>query len=278
MAGRVEDKVAFITGAARGQGRAHAIKLASEGADIIGLDICAQVDTVDYAMSTPDDLQETVELVEKQGRRMITKIGDVRDADALRSLYEEGLDTFGHIDLVVANAGIMPVWGQGSNTMQAWQDCLDILLTGVLNTVEIAYPRLLEQGTGGSIVITSSMAACQPMMRTLDGRTLGLLGYSAAKAALVNLAQNYASILGAHNIRVNTVHPTGVNTPMVDNDMVRDRMANVDPQDGLALVNALPVEFVEAEDIADAVLFLCSDESRYITGSSLRVDAGSSLR
>jgi SDR family mycofactocin-dependent oxidoreductase len=278
MAGRVEGKVAFITGAARGQGRAHAIKLASEGADIIGLDICAQVDTVDYAMSTPDDLQETIELVEKQGRRMITKIGDVRDADALRSLYEEGLDTFGHIDLVVANAGIMPVWGQGSNTMQAWQDCLDILLTGVLNTVEVAYPRLLEQGTGGSIVITSSMAACQPMMRTLDGRTLGLLGYSAAKAGLVNLAQNYASILAVHNIRVNTVHPTGVNTPMVDNDMVRDRFANVDPQDGLALVNALPVDFVEADDIADTVLFLCSDESRYITGSSLRVDAGSSLR
>jgi SDR family mycofactocin-dependent oxidoreductase len=278
MAGRVEGKVAFITGAARGQGRAHAVRLASEGADIIGLDICAQVDTVDYAMSTPDDLQETIELVEKQGRRMITKIGDVRDVDALRSLYEQGLEAFGHIDLVLANAGIMPVWGKGSDTMQAWQDCLDILLTGVLNTVEVAYPRLLEQGTGGSIVITSSMAACQPMMRTLDGRTLGLLGYSAAKAALVNLAQNYASILAVHNIRVNTVHPTGVNTPMVDNDMVRDRMANVDPQDGLALVNALPVEFVEADDIADTVLFLCSDESRYITGSSLRVDAGSSLR
>jgi SDR family mycofactocin-dependent oxidoreductase len=278
MAGRVDGKVAFITGAARGQGRAHAVKLASEGADIIGLDICAQVDSVDYAMSTPDDLQETIELVEKQGRRMITKIGDVRDIDALRSLYEEGLETFGHIDLVVANAGIMPVWGKGSNAMRAWQDCLDILLTGVLNTVEVAYPSLIEQGTGGSIVITSSMAACQPMMRTIDGRTLGLLGYSAAKAALVNLAQNYASILAANNIRVNTVHPTGVNTPMVDNDMVRDRMANVDPQDGLALVNALPVEFVEADDIADTVLFLCSDESRYITGSSLRVDAGSSLR
>jgi SDR family mycofactocin-dependent oxidoreductase len=278
MAGRVEGKVAFITGAARGQGRAHAVKLASEGADIIGLDICAQVDTVDYAMSTPDDLQETIELVEKQGRRMITKIGDVRDVGALRSLYEEGLETFGHIDLVVANAGIMPVWGKGSNTMQAWQDCLDILLTGVLNTVEVAYPRLLEQGTGGSIVITSSMAACQPMMRTLDGRTLGLLGYSAAKAALVNLAQNYASILAFDKIRVNTVHPTGVNTPMVDNDMVKDRFASVSPEDGLALVNAIPVDFVEAEDIADAVLFLCSDESRYITGSSLRVDAGSSLR
>jgi SDR family mycofactocin-dependent oxidoreductase len=278
MAGRVEGKVAFITGVARGQGRAHAVKLASEGADIVGLDLCAQVDTVDYAMSTPDDLAETVKLVEEQDRRIIAKVGDVRDIDALRSLYQEALDTFGHVDLVVANAGIMPVWGQGSDTMQAWHDCLDILLTGVLNTVEVAYPRLLEQGTGGSIVITSSMAACQPMMRTLGGRTLGLLGYSAAKAALVNLAQNYASILAFHNIRVNTVHPTGVNTPMADNEMVKNRFETADPEDALALVNAIPVNFVEAEDIANAVLFLCSDESRYFTGSSLRVDAGSSLR
>ncbi|MFD0067009.1 mycofactocin-coupled SDR family oxidoreductase [Streptomyces sp. NPDC056690] len=278
MTGRVEGKVAFITGAARGQGRAHAIRLASEGADIVGLDICAQIDSVDYAMSTPDDLKKTVELVEKTGRRMVAKVGDVRNAESLKSAYQEGLDTFGHIDLVVANAGIMPVWGNGSDTMQAWQDCLDVLLTGVLNTVEVAYPRLLQQGTGGSIVITGSMAATQPMMRTLGGRTLGLLGYSAAKAALVNLAQNYASILAYHNIRVNAVHPTGVNTPMVDNDMVRDRFANVDPEDGLTLVNAIPVDTVEAEDIANTVLFLCSDESRYLTGSALRVDAGSSLR
>jgi NAD(P)-dependent dehydrogenase (short-subunit alcohol dehydrogenase family) len=216
--------------------------------------------------------------VEDQGRRVIAKVGDVRDVETLRSLYEEGVATFGHIDLVVANAGIMPIWGRYADTMQAWQDCLDILLTGVLNTMEVAYPRLLEQGTGGSVIFTSSMAACQPMMRTLAGRTLGLLGYAAAKAALVNLAQNYASILASHNIRVNTVHPTGVNTPMADNEMVRDRFENADPEDALALVNAIPVDRVESEDIADAVLFLCSDESRYVTGSSLRIDAGSSLR
>ena len=278
MPGRVQGKTAFITGVARGQGRAHAIKLASEGADIVGVDICAQIGTVDYPMSTPDDLEETVKLVEQADRRIHARIGDVRDVESLRSAYQEGLDTFGHIDLVVANAGIMPVWGPGSNTMQAWHDCLDVLLTGVLNTVEVAYPRLLEQGTGGSIVITSSMAGVTPMMRTLGGRTLGLLGYSAAKAALINLAQNYASILAYHNIRVNTVLPTGVNTPMVDNDMVRDRFANADREDVLTLVNAIPVDFVEAEDIANAVLFLCSDESRYFTGSALRVDAGSSLR
>src|SRR5712691_774627 len=278
MTGRVQGKVAFITGIARGQGRAHAIKLASEGADIVGLDICAQIDSVDYAMSNPDDLQQTVKLVEQTGQRVIARIGDVPDVESLKSVYQEGMDSFGHIDLVVANAGIMPVWGKYSDTMQAWHDCLDVLLTGVLNTVEVAYPRMLEQGTGGSIVITSSMAGVMPMMRTLDGRTRGLLGYSAAKAALINLAQNYASILAYHNIRVNTVHPTGVNTPMVDNDMVRDRFAKVNPEDALALVNAIPVNFVEAEDVANAVLFLCSDESRYFTGSALRVDAGSSLR
>ncbi|HET6189433.1 MAG TPA: mycofactocin-coupled SDR family oxidoreductase [Trebonia sp.] len=278
MPGRVQGKTAFITGVARGQGRAHAIKLASEGADIVGVDICAQIGTVDYPMSTPDDLQETVKLVEQADRRIHATIGDVRDVESLRSAYQEGLDTFGHIDLVVANAGIMPVWGPASDTMQAWHDCLDVLLTGVLNTIEVAYPRMLEQGTGGSIVITSSMAGVTPMMRTLGGRTLGLLGYSAAKAALINLAQNYASILAYHNIRVNTVLPTGVNTPMVDNDMVRDRFANADREDVLTLVNAIPVDFVEAEDIANAVMFLCSDESRYFTGSALRVDAGSSLR
>jgi SDR family mycofactocin-dependent oxidoreductase len=278
MTGRVQGKTAFITGLARGQGRAHAVKLASEGADIVGIDICAQIDTVAYPMSTPDDLQQTVKLVEQADRRILARTGDVRDPQSLKSVYQEGLDMFGHIDLVVANAGIMPVWGPGSDTMQAWHDCLDVLLTGVLNTVETAYPRLLKQGTGGSIVITSSMAGVMPMMRTLGGRTLGLLGYSAAKAALVNLAQNYASILAPHNIRVNTVHPTGVNTPMVDNDMVRDRFANANPEDVLALVNAIPVEFVDPDDIANAVLFLCSDESRYLTGSALRVDAGSSLR
>lgn len=278
MAGRVEGKVAFITGLARGQGRAHAIRLAGEGADIVGLDLCAQVDSVDYAMSTPDDLQETIKLVEEQGRRIIAKVGDVRDLSSLRSVYSEGLEAFGHIDLVVANAGIMPVWGRYSDTMAAWQDSLDVLLTGALNTVEVAYPHMIEHGTGGSIVITSSMAACRPMMRTLDARTLGLLGYSAAKAALVNLAQNYGSILASYNIRVNTVHPTGVNTPMANNPMVEDRFATYDPEDARALVNAMPVTFVEAEDIADAVLFLCSDEAKYITGTSLRVDAGANLR
>jgi SDR family mycofactocin-dependent oxidoreductase len=278
MAGQFEGKVAFITGAARGQGRAHARRLARDGADIVGIDLCSQIATVDYPMATKDDLDETVRLVEERGARMISLIGDVRDRGFLDGAYEEGLRTFGRVDFVIANAGIMPIWGKESNTMQAWQDCLDVLLTGVLNTVEVAWPRMVNQGTGGSIVITSSMAGVVPTMRTLAGHTLGLLGYSAAKAALVNLMENYASMLAYHHIRVNTVHPTGVNTPMIDNDMARDRFATAGEEDLKCIVNAIPVDAVEPEDIANAVAWLCSDESRYFTGSALRIDAGASLR
>ena len=278
MAGQFEGKVAFITGAARGQGRAHALRLARDGADIVGTDLCNQIATVDYPMATKDDLDETVRLVEERGARMISLTGDVRDRGFLDGAYEEGLRTFGRVDFVIANAGIMPIWGKESNTMQAWQDCLDVLLTGVLNTVEVAWPRMVNQGTGGSIVITSSMAGVVPTMRTLAGHTLGLLGYSAAKAALVNLMENYASMLAYHHIRVNTVHPTGVSTPMIDNDMARDRFATADEEDLKCIVNAIPVNAVEPEDIAGAVAWLCSDESRYFTGSALRIDAGASLR
>jgi SDR family mycofactocin-dependent oxidoreductase len=278
MTDRMAGKVAFITGIARGQGRAHAVRLAREGADIVGLDICKQMSSADYAMSTEEDLQETVGLVTALGRRVIARVGDVRDIDSIRTTYEDGLAELGHIDAVIANAGIMPIWGRGADTMQAWHDCLDVLLTGVLNTVEVAYPHLIDQGRGGSIVITSSMAALKPLMRTLGGRTLGTLGYAAAKAALVNLARNYASILAYHGIRVNTIHPTGVNTPMADNDMVRARFEAANEQDALALVNAIPVRLVEPEDIANAVLWLCSDESRYYTGNIMRVDAGAMLR
>ncbi|WP_306303776.1 mycofactocin-coupled SDR family oxidoreductase [Rhodococcus wratislaviensis] len=278
MVGRFDGKVAFITGLARGQGRAHALRLASEGADIIGLDLCDQIETVDYPMSTPSDLDETIKLVEGHDRKIIAVRGDVRNRESLRAVLDEGLAAFGRLDFVVANAGVMPVWGSESNTMQAWQDCLDVLLTGVLNTVETVYPTLVEQGDGGSIVITGSMAAVKPQMRTFGAHSLGLLGYSAAKAALVNVAQNYASLLAYHRIRVNVVHPTGVNTPMIDNEMVRDRFATADPQDIATLVNAIPVNAVDPEDIANAVAWLCSDESRFYTGSEMRIDAGANLR
>ncbi len=248
MAGRLDGKVAFITGVARGQGRSHAVRLAEEGADIIGVDICKQIASVGYPMSTTADLDETARLVESLGRRIVVGEGDVRDPTSLETVLEAGMAELGRLDFVLANAGIMPIFGEISQQMQAWSDCLDVLLTGVLHTVEITYPRLVAQGQGGSIVITSSMAGIVPMMRTEGAHTLGRLGYSAAKAALVNLARNYASFLAHHNIRVNTVHPTGVNTPMIRNDYIDAHFPQSNPEDLKALVNAMPVNAVEPLD------------------------------
>lgn len=278
MTGKLEGKIAFITGIARGQGRAHALRLAGEGADIVGVDICEQIDGVEYPMATPDDLAETVKLVENLDRRIVTGIADVRDRDALEAVYQRGLAQFGRLDFVIANAGVMPVFGPRASEFASWQLCLDVLLTGVLNTVELTYRQIADQGEGGSIVITSSMAALQPMMRTENSHSYGLLGYSAAKAALVNLARNYASILAHHHIRVNTLHPTSVNTPMIHNDMIARHWETADPEDSNVLISAIPVLEVEPEDIANAVLWLCSDDSRYFTGNQVRIDAGANLR
>lgn len=278
MAGRVEGKVAFITGAARGQGRAHAVRLAEEGADIIAVDICEQIPGVEYPMSTMVDLEQTAKSVEGLGRRIVIGKADVRDRESLEAVLGPGVQELGRLDFVIANAGIMPVFGEASREMRAWQDCLDVMLTGVLHTVELTYPRLIDQGTGGSIIMTSSMGALTPMMRTEQKHTLGMLGYAAAKAALINLARNYASFLAFHHIRVNTIHPTGVNTPMIRNEMCETAFATANPEDLKTLVNAIPVNAVDPEDIANAVLWLCTDESRYFTGSAMRVDAGASLR
>jgi SDR family mycofactocin-dependent oxidoreductase len=274
----LEGRVAFITGLARGQGRAHALRLAEAGADIIGVDICAQIDGVEYPLATRDDLDETVKLVEGLGRRIVADVGDVRDRESLDAVYQRGLGEFGRLDFVIANAGVMPVFGQRANEFSSWQLCLDVLLTGVLNTVELTYQKLVEQGEGGSIVITSSMAALKPMMRTEGSHSYGLLGYSAAKAGLVNLARNYASILAVHRIRVNTVHPTSVNTPMIHNEMIDAYWQSTSPEDLNVLVSAIPVLEVEPEDIAAAVAWLCSDDSRYFTGNEVRIDAGANLR
>jgi SDR family mycofactocin-dependent oxidoreductase len=276
--GRLEGKVVFITGAARGQGRSHAVRFAEAGADIVAIDICRQIDTVEYPMATESDLAGTAKLVEDLGRRIVVGPADVRDRASMEEILAQGISQFGRLDFVVANAGIMPVYGDASETMQAWHDCLDVLLTGVLNTVELTFPVLVEQGSGGSIVITSSMAALTPMMRTRKAHRLGVLGYSAAKAALMNLARNYASILAADYIRVNTVHPTGVNTPMINNSLMERYFTESDPQDLLTLTNAIPVPVVEDHDISDAVLWLCSPESRYVTGTALPIDAGATLR
>ena len=274
----LDGRVAFITGIARGQGRSHAVRLAEAGADIIGVDICAPIEDVEYPLATRDDLDETVKLVKGLGRRIVADVGDVRDRDSLDAVYQRGLGEFGRLDFVIANAGVMPVFGPRANEFASWQLCLDVLLTGVLNTVELTYKQIVEQGDGGSIVITSSMAALKPMMRTESSHSYGLLGYSAAKAGLVNLARNYASILAVHRIRVNTLHPTSVNTPMIHNEMIERHWATADPENMQVLVSAIPVMEVEPEDISAAVAWLCSNDSRYFTGNEVRIDAGANLR
>jgi SDR family mycofactocin-dependent oxidoreductase len=275
--GRLENKVAFITGAARGQGRAHAVKMAQEGADIIAIDLCDQIESVAYPMSTPADLDETVRLVEDQDRRIVAQRADVRDRDALQAAVQAGIAEFGHLDIVVANAGIAPAVGEGARSQAAWHDSIDVLLTGVYHSIEVAIPPMVERGAGGSIVITSSTAGLKGLGRNLEAANPGFLGYTAAKHGVVGLMRLYANVLAPHSIRVNTVHPTGVNTPMVVNDAFQ-AFAQSFPDGAMALQNALPVSLVEPEDIANAAAWLSSDEARYITGVTLPVDAGFTIR
>ena len=265
--GVLEGKVAFITGAARGQGRSHAVRLAEEGADIIAVDIAAQIDTVPYPMSTPDDLAETVRLVEALDRRIYSQIADVRDKSALQSAFDAGTAELGSVDIVLANAGIAPM--SMHPVQQEWTDVIATNLTGVYNTVEVAKQSLIDRGTGGAIVLTSSTAG----LTGIGGDTPGGLGYTAAKHGVVGLMRSYAHYLAPYSIRVNTVHPTGVNTPMVVNDFMQEFLQS-DPAMGQAMANALPVAMVEPVDISNAIVWLVSDAARYVTGVTLPVDAG----
>ena len=259
----LEGKVAFITGAARGQGRAEAVLLASEGADIIAVDICDQIASVPYPMATSDDLAQTVNLVEDTGARIVAREADVRDRDALNTALRAGLDELGRLDIVVANAGIAPM----ETGEDGWRDVLDVNLTGAYHTVEVSVPTLVAQGQGGVIILISSVAGLVGMASPDPGA----LGYTAAKHGIVGLMRQYANILAEHSIRVNSVHPTGVNTPMIDNDYVRGWLQRMGTRAG---GNALPVPAVEPEDIANAVAWLVSDAARYVTGVTLPVDAG----
>jgi SDR family mycofactocin-dependent oxidoreductase len=260
-------KVAFITGAARGQGRAHALKLASEGADIIAVDLCAPIASVPYPLATPDDLAATVKLVEDTGAGIVAREVDVRDRDSLKQVLKEGVSELGRLDIVIANAGIAPMMGE-----TAWQDVIDVNLTGVYHTVDVAMRPLIKQGDGGSVVLTSSVAG----LVGIGAPIAGSLGYTAAKHGIVGLMRAYANFLAPYRIRVNSVHPAGVNTPMIDNDFTRSWLDGVAQQQvgGPDLTNALPVETLEPEDIAAAVHWLVSDEARYVTGVALPVDAG----
>lgn len=261
-------KVAFITGAARGQGRAEALRLAADGADIIAIDLCDQIESVPYPLATPDDLAATVKLVEETGKRIVALQADVRDEEALRAAVQAGVDQLGRLDIVVANAGIAPM----QSGPDGWRDVIDVNLTGVHHTVEAAAPIMVEQGEGGSIVLISSAAG----LIGVGGGDRGSIGYTAAKHGVVGLMRAYANFLAPHSIRVNSIHPTGVDTPMINNEFTRDWLRHVSeelnaPTD---FGNALPVQVVQAEDIANAVAWLVSDQARYVTGVTLPVDAG----
>jgi (+)-trans-carveol dehydrogenase len=272
MPGRVEGKVAFVTGAARGQGRSHALRLAEEGADIIAVDIAGQIDSVPYKMSTPEDLAQTVKAVEALDRRIVATQADVRDYGALKGALDAGVAELGRLDIVCANAGIFS-FTTGELDEQAWRDMIDVNLTGVWHTTKAAVPHLIEGGRGGSMILTSSTAGLKGFPNFAH--------YVSAKHGVVGLMRTLALELAPHMIRVNSVHPTSVNTDMIQNDATYRLFApdlenptgeQVAPRFGE--MNALPINWVEPVDISNAVLFLASDEARYITGVTLPVDAG----
>ena len=267
---RLEGKVAFITGAARGQGRAEAVRLAAEGADIIAVDIAGPVSEYNrYAPVTQDDLDETAKLVEAEGRRIIARRADVRDLDALQSAVDEGVAAFGRLDFVVANAGILNYGKAWELTEKQWQEVIDVNLTGVWKTTKATIPTLIEQGRGGSIIITSSVAGLRGLPFTAH--------YASAKHGIVGLCRTLANELGEFDIRVNTLHPFGVTTPMgLDASLGEILAAN--PGLGPIFMPALPHIMAEPEDIANVVAFLASDEGKFITGVQLPIDLGTLAR
>jgi SDR family mycofactocin-dependent oxidoreductase len=273
----MDDKVAFVTGAARGLGRSHAIRLASEGADIIAVDTQESIEGLPYPPSTWSDLQETADAVDALGRRVVVKYADVRDLPALRLVLEEGVDELGHLDIVVANAGIVSYSLASEMPSQMWKDMIDVTLTGSFYTCQASIPHLRDGNRGGSIILTSSTAG-------LKGFT-ELAHYVSAKHGVVGLMRTLANELAPFAIRVNTVHPTSVNTLMIHNDSTyrafRPDLENPtmeDARSAFAALNALDVPWIEPSDVSNAVAFLASDEARYITGVTLPVDAGFMVR
>lgn len=268
----LEGRVAFITGVARGQGRAHAVRLAREGVDIIGIDICKNIEAFNYPCASVADLEETQRLVEKEGRRMIARKADVRDLPALTSAFEEGYAEFGRVDIVIANAGMIR-FGESIDPAREWQETLDVILTGTFNTVRASIERLREGGRGGSIVITSSTAG----LKGVGTPEASAQAYAAAKRGQVGYMQVIANQYAPESIRVNTIHPTGVVTGMTTNEAMQ-RYLTLPGNQLEAMLNALPIEILQPEDIANAVAFLVSDEAHYITGTQWALDAGFTVR
>ena len=262
---RLEGKVAFITGAGRGQGRAHAVRLASEGADIIGVDICAPLD-VKYAATTLDDLRQTEALVAAEGRKMTGIQADVRQLGELQDAVARGLADFGRLDVVIANAGILSAGLLWEISEAQWQQMIDVNLTGVWHTIKATIPILIEQGQGGSVIIVSSVAGL---------RGVPFVGhYAAAKHGAVGLCRTLANEVGAHRIRVNSIHPAAVNTRMNDDPDLPRLLGEFEHTLAPMFMNTLPDVMMEPAEVANLVAFLASNESRYITGAQLPVDFG----
>jgi (+)-trans-carveol dehydrogenase/(-)-trans-carveol dehydrogenase len=274
MGTRVEGKVAFITGAARGQGRSHAVRLAEDGADIIAVDICRSIDGVPYAGASPEDLAETVDQVKNLGRRIVSSQADVRDQQTLDTALNRGIAEFGRLDIVVANAGISSAPHAAQDIPEdIWTDMVDINLNGVWRTCKAAIPHIIAGGRGGSLILTSSAAGLQAYANVAH--------YVSAKHGIVGLMRALALELAPHDIRVNSLHPTQVDTPMIMNDstyaLFRPDLEHPTREDfapASQAMNALPIPWVESRDVSNAMLFLASDEARFITGVALPVDAG----
>jgi SDR family mycofactocin-dependent oxidoreductase len=279
--GRVEGKVAFVTGAARGQGRSHAVRLAEEGADIIAVDLCRQIESIQYPLASPEDLDETARLIEKTGQGVLTAQADVREAAQLRTALESGIAEFGKVDIVVAQAGVAGM--SGNPPLQAWCDVWNTNLIGTINAIQVALPHL---GDGGSIIATASTAALMDVAKNDNpGADPGGIAYLYSKRQIAEYVHVLASELAPLGIRANVVHPTNCNTPMLQSepmyrafrpDLERPTRADAEPVFGVQ--QAMKIPFIEPEDISNAVLWLASDEARYVTGMQLRVDAGGYLK
>jgi len=279
--GRVSGKVAFVTGAARGQGRSHAIRLAEEGADIIAIDLCEDIPSIGYAMATPEDLEETAQYVEKTGQRIVTAKADVRDAAQLRAALDEGLAEFGKLDIVVAQAGVAGM--KGEPQIDAWCDVINTNLVGTINAIQVSLPHLKD---GASIIATGSTAALMDVAKVDNpGTDLGGVAYLTSKRALSGYVHDLATHLAPRGIRANVVHPTNCNTDMLQSepmyrsfrpDLEKPTRADAEPVFGVQ--QAMKIPYIEPLDISNMILFLASDEARYVTGMQMRVDGGGYLK
>ncbi|MGO9103507.1 MAG: mycofactocin-coupled SDR family oxidoreductase [Mycobacterium sp.] len=273
--GSLDGRVVFITGAARGQGRSHAVACAEEGANIVGIDICEDLDVVPYKLGTYEDLEETARLVEKTGQEMLFEKADVRDLAALQKVFDAGVERFGHIDTVLANAGVVLTNADERDASEALRLGLDIMLIGVWNAFQVAIPHMKERGEGGNLIATSSMIA---LLDLTDGRG-GSDSYLMSKVAIVGLVRAYAAMLAPDRIRVNAVAPTNCATPMITDNPALFKVIEENPRMVNAVQTALPdLPLIEPRDVSNAILFLISDAGRSFTGSMLKVDAGMDVR